>query len=81
MEMIAESFLKKYKLLEELAPDDNVKIHKFIDSFNRFNNVVTSWYSKVLQPEYKNKINYIKSCFRTLWIRITLKVHAVFSIL
>ena len=61
-----------------MAPRGNRKINNFISAFNSFNDVVSSCYSKVLQPGYKDKINRFKSCFRALKINVTPKIHAVF---
>ena len=70
--------LKHVSILKEIAPTPSLKVTKFIDAFEAFNNVVTACYGKTLAPDYKHKINAFRGAYKRLQISVTPKVHAVF---
>ena len=72
---IFEKLMKNISVLEEFAPS---KANAFIETMKAFNEVVKSCYGTDLLPNYQQKIQNFRICYRRLKINVTPKVHAVF---
>ena len=71
----SRKLMKKNSILEEFAP---TKANGFIETFQAFNEVITSCYGTDLSPGYKQMIKNFRICYRRLKMNVTPKVHAVF---
>ena len=68
--------LKKIDKLMETNPPRSV--HKFVEAFQKFNEVVHACFSYNLDPNYEIKIKQFEKVYRTLGISETLKAHILF---
>ena len=66
--------LKNIEKLENICPD---MFRGYVDTFKKFNEVLSSCYGNDLTKDYKDKLEEFRSSFLALNISVTPKVHAV----
>ena len=54
-----------------------IELMKYVDTFQKFNNVVDDCFSNVLKPTFKTSIKEFERSYLMLGISITPKVHTV----
>ena len=69
--------LKKIDMLMETNPPRSV--HKFVEAFQKFNDVVHACFSNNLDPDYVIKISQFEKVYRKLGISENLKAHILFD--
>ena len=72
-----ESLLKKIDILMECNPPRSV--HKLIDAFKKFYEVVKACFSERLDANFKVKISQFEKLYRNLGISENLKAHVLFD--
>ena len=70
-----KKLLKNIDRIEAMTP--NSAVHRYVNTLNAFNDVVSACYGDDLQLDYANKIKVFSGEYRKLGINITPKIHAV----